>query len=221
MKKNIAVVDCFVCTPVIYCFNNLVNSFDNCKLTYHATNFFSVNTLKSLKSIDGMIILGSASNVTEPLPWHKELGDFTVDLLKKNIPVLGICFGHQLICHTFGCKVDYHTVEKKSFIGNREVSVTKDAFGLKQSQKYNLIVSHQQTVQSIVPDMESIGTSHLSPNDIIIHKKYPFLGLQPHPEASKNFVIEEGLALSDSEFQKIEEDGMNLIKTFFKHFNLT
>lgn len=123
MKKNIAVVDCFVCTPVIYCFNNLVDNFHDSKLTYHATNHFSVNTLKTLKSIDGMIILGSASNVTEPLPWHQELGDFAVDLLKKNVPVLGICFGHQLMCHMFGCKVDYHTKEKKSFIGNREKSL--------------------------------------------------------------------------------------------------
>lgn len=220
MKKNIAVVDCFVCEPVIHCYNNLVHNFNESKLTYHATNLLSTKSLEALSSIDGMIILGSASHVTNPLPWHNELAEFAVNLLKKQIPVLGICFGHQLICHKLGCKVDFHTKDQKSFMGHREVSVTKDAFGIKKNQKYDLIVAHKQTVQSLTKDFESIGVSDISENDFVIHKKYPFLGVQPHPEATDFFILSDKLTILPDEKIRIQRDGMNLIKSFFKHFGI-
>jgi len=50
----------------------------------------------------GIIVTGSPLSVTEKAPWMLELGD---DLLRSDIPVLGVCFGHQLLARAAGGEV--------------------------------------------------------------------------------------------------------------------
>lgn len=51
---------------------------------------------------DGIIVTGSPLSVTERAPWMDELGQRLLELGRKGTPVLGVCFGHQLLARAAG-----------------------------------------------------------------------------------------------------------------------
>lgn len=54
---------------------------------------------------DGIIVTGSPLSVTEYAPWMEDLGQRLLELGKKGTPVLGVCFGHQLLARAAGAGV--------------------------------------------------------------------------------------------------------------------
>lgn len=54
---------------------------------------------------DGLIVTGSPLSVTERAPWMEELGHRLLELGRKGTPVLGVCFGHQLLARAAGGEV--------------------------------------------------------------------------------------------------------------------
>ena len=56
-------------------------------------------------NVRGIIVMGSAASVNDNHKWQQNISDIMVDASSKGIPVLGLCYGHQLIGHTYGGKV--------------------------------------------------------------------------------------------------------------------
>lgn len=58
-------------------------------------------------TLGGVIITGSHAMVTEQTPWMLTLGEWLLRLIQGSdeVPVLGLCFGHQLLAHTLGGEV--------------------------------------------------------------------------------------------------------------------
>ena len=54
---------------------------------------------------DILIISGSNQSVISMDPWMKDLERSIIESMDYNIPILGICFGHQILAHTFGADV--------------------------------------------------------------------------------------------------------------------
>lgn len=81
----------------------------------------------ALTDFDGVIISGSPLSVTALAPWMASLGRALVEAAARKVPILGVCFGHQLLGHAFGAKVVRNPAGRE--IGSVEVSLT--AAGLK------------------------------------------------------------------------------------------
>ena len=97
-------------------------------------SFENFNKLKSIENTKGIILSGGPSSTSEAKsPRIKNYG------LLKNIPILAICYGHQLIAKKFGGRVKF--TNKKEF-GRAEIYeksnslLTKGFF--KQKKKYRL-----------------------------------------------------------------------------------
>jgi GMP synthase (glutamine-hydrolysing) len=70
----------------------------------------------------GIVVTGSPLSVTEPLPWMDELGEALLDAGRRGTPVLGVCFGMQLLCRAAGGQVKRNPSGRE--IGTVEVQLT-------------------------------------------------------------------------------------------------
>ena len=218
MTNQIAIVDPFVKGPAIHCFNRLVTLL-GIRATYFQPGQFGIEDLiNNAPHNQGYIVLGSASNVTEPLDWHRPLADFLLGELKRHKPILGCCFGHQLMCHALDADVDYHSADQSKYMGVRSVTIDRDFMGFKKGEVFNLAVTHRQVVKKLAPGLLSVGTG-LS-HDFVIHETLPFMGSQPHPEASDYFCSTDMENLTSEQIELVKRDGGRLIQRFFQHFQL-
>ena len=128
------------------------------------------------------IITGSAHSVYDGFDWIEYLRSKLKDMLEFQKPVLGICFGHQLIADTFGGKVILNP--RGWELGSCRVSLTKEGeesmIFKNLESPLDVYQSHQDVVVEI-PDKavllaeNNMGIQSFSYKDL-------FYGVQFHPE---------------------------------------
>jgi GMP synthase (glutamine-hydrolysing) len=59
-------------------------------------------SLPAIDRIRGAILTGSHAYVTERAPWSEAVAEWIREAVSRNLPLLGICYGHQLIAHALG-----------------------------------------------------------------------------------------------------------------------
>ncbi|OUD11721.1 glutamine amidotransferase [Thioflexithrix psekupsensis] len=68
----------------------------------------SLPELNENNAISGIVITGSNAMVTDREIWSEKTAEWLRQAIEANYPVLGICYGHQLIAHAMGGRVDYN-----------------------------------------------------------------------------------------------------------------
>ncbi|HEX8908159.1 MAG TPA: glutamine amidotransferase [Anaeromyxobacteraceae bacterium] len=71
----------------------------------------------------GVLVTGSLASATEPAPWMEETGAWLVEAARTR-PVLGVCFGHQLLARALGGRVARNPRGREA--GTVEVELTAD-----------------------------------------------------------------------------------------------
>src|SRR6266702_4479231 len=61
--------------------------------------------LPSSAGFDGLVMTGSPKSVLVPEPWMEESAAFLLEAARTR-PVLGVCFGHQLLARALGGRVE-------------------------------------------------------------------------------------------------------------------
>lgn len=162
----------------------------------------------------GYVILGSASHVTENLQWHKDLLEFIIPKIESGMPTLGICFGHQLIAHHYGADVGYISEDAHQRKEARLIQFTTDELGFRENDKIELGYAHGQIVKSLPSNFSTFLKSDEFEFEGIKHNKFPYWGVQAHPEASINFLINDAQVKDESKLKTIEQNGHKLIQSF-------
>lgn len=96
------------------------------------------------------------------------------------VPVIGICFGYEIIATAFGATLKQLSENKK---GMYEVQVLDENLGKRTVRVYE---SHRWVVDTLPDIFQVLGVSNDGP-EIIKHKQKPIYGMQFHPE---NFIEE-------------------------------
>jgi GMP synthase (glutamine-hydrolysing) len=128
----------------------------------------------TLSSRKGVIISGGPASVYEP-----SCPDIDPRILDTGVPVLGICYGHQLLAHHLGGSVQQGALGE---YGIAHLTVTgQDELwsGVSSSQIW---MSHRDTVQVAPPGFEVTASTETSGIAAMSHSARKLFGLQFHPE---------------------------------------
>ena len=131
-------------------------------------------------SIKGIILSGGPLNVYQINKYS-----FDKRIIKNQIPVLGICFGHQILSKLNGGRVKqskYREFGLANIRKKRESILTKNFFNKKNINK--VWMSHADQVSKLPKNFNVIASSQNSKFAIIENKKKNFYGVQFHPEVT-------------------------------------
>lgn len=198
------------------CFNRLVQGL-SLPLTYHRPPLHGLSSAEQDTEAMAYIIFGSASNVEDRLDWHKELAEFCFSKLKAGKPVLGLCFGHQLMADFFGMEV-VKNPNGESFYGSRLIDFEEGFGSLKKGSKSHVFVAHSYQVVGPLKELKILASSQDCPYDGLFHPNLPYWGFQGHPEASLDFyqheILEKRSPLKDVDLQNSLSQGLEIIRQF-------
>lgn len=145
----------------------VIKNIDLSELTKHYTHvIISGSAGIDIPSID------KRTNVKEHYAWIKKL----------DIPLLGICAGHQILAYIHGAKILHEKEIEKSPKLQLEKCVDHPLLkGI--GKKFTMFELHRDSVQ-LPKNFTNLATSPTCKNQIIAHNKKPLFGSQAHPERS-------------------------------------
>jgi GMP synthase (glutamine-hydrolysing) len=140
-----------------------------------------INLSKIIKeNIGGIILSGGPLNVYE-----NDKFKFDKKILNLGVPVLGICFGHQILSKELGGRVKKSKHREFGLATITKVSnsiLTKNFFNNKNTS--NVWMSHADQVSKMPKDFKVVASTKNSKLTIIENSKDNFYGVQFHPEVT-------------------------------------
>ena len=130
--------------------------------------------------IGGIIFSGGPLNVYE-----KNRFNFDKKILKLNIPILGICFGHQILSKELGGKVKKSNLREFGLAQIRKVNnslLIKNFFN--KFNRSDVWMSHADQVSKMPKNFRIIASSKNSKLTIIENHNKKYYGVQFHPEVT-------------------------------------
>ena len=132
------------------------------------------------KSIKGIILSGGPLNVYQINKYS-----FDKNIIENGIPVLGICFGHQILSKLNGGRVKqskHREFGLANIYKKRNSPLTKNLFNKKKLIK--VWMSHADQISKLPKKFEVIASSQNSRFAIVENKFKKFYGVQFHPEVT-------------------------------------
>jgi GMP synthase-like glutamine amidotransferase len=163
-------------------FQRFLGRVSNDSLAYRVYRPYDDDIPATIDECDGYLITGSASSVMDRAPWMLALGDFCIQAMQSK-PVVGICFGHQLLCQALGGEV--RAADVGWGVGVHEYAVTGAADWMDPPlDNVALLTSHMDQVSSLPPGAVVLAESEFCPH-AILQLGPNAITIQAHPEATR------------------------------------
>jgi GMP synthase-like glutamine amidotransferase len=204
MPRHLVIIDPGIRHPEIEC-TDWIQAESPMKCAVHYPALEGTRSLwgTELSEVAGVIILGSGASPEMSLSWQTDLKRWLTHMdgpLHNRSPMLGICYGHQLIAHIFGEKTEILWDGEKAS-GLRQVSLIDSPFGVEGPVP--LVVSHREGFRSIPSEWrsmtrsEAVSRPHAFDQDgepvvaveAMAHERHPWWGFQAHIEAVEGFMV--------------------------------
>lgn len=146
-------------------------------LTFRRYHVEAMDFPASVQDCDGWLITGSRHGAYEDHPFIPPLEQFIRDAYAAHVPVVGICFGHQIIAQAMGGRVERYE-------GGWSVGPTTYDFG---GERFTLNAWHRDQVTAAPPGARVVGSSDFCRNAALLYGDRMFT-VQAHPEFRNDFV---------------------------------
>ncbi len=165
---------------------------------------FDVNsgTLPPHTDFDGLVVTGSRSSVYEDEAWIEPLVEYVAEAAADGVPILGVCYGHQVLAEALGGRVagmdsfelGYNTVEQ----------VDDDPLFDGISESFRVFTSHGDAVAELPPGAELIAR-----NEYGVHgfRREHCWGVQFHPE----YDIETAQDIAESKRERLGDEQVDRV----------
>lgn len=214
--------------------NKNIDFIDGNKKFIYCNDLFNYSDLHILlNNIDLMVITGGMQHIYEIDKYPELLLEMKlIDIcIEKNIKIIGICLGFQLINHYFGnkiikldklyfqsCLLDKHSLNYD--VINNDNYLKNINFDLLSK---SISVHYDGLYENTNNDIDIIAKSIYGHIYFIKHKKYPIYGIQSHHEASIETINNCITRLNyNGEIELFnQETYKNIQKIFFQHINIS
>lgn len=146
-------------------------------LTFRTWSVVDMDFPEGPHDAEGWLISGSRHGAYDDLPFIRPLETFIRDAYAARVPMVGICFGHQIIAQALGGKVE-------KWQGGWRVGRTAYEF---DNDMLNLNAWHQDQVVEKPAEAEVAATSDFC-RYAGFRYKGPAMSVQPHPEFDRQAV---------------------------------
>ncbi|WP_027329295.1 glutamine amidotransferase-related protein [Marinimicrobium agarilyticum] len=163
---------------------------------------------RDFEQYDAVLITGSQYDAFSDEPWVCELRDYVQALFRAGKPMVGVCFGHQLLAHALGGEagragagwglgvMSYPVLAKPSFVDD--------------TAPVALIISHRDQVNRLPPEAERLLSNDFCPN-AAFYIPNRVLAIQGHPE----FSVEYARALLEYRKDQLSSEQLTQVERSF------
>lgn len=138
--------------------------------------------LPAPEAVAGAVITGSAAMVTERADWSERTAHWIRAAMQIDLPLFGVCYGHQLMAHALGGTVGWLPAGRE--IGTRIVqrdTRAQTVFANDLPESFPAQTTHRQAVLEAPSGAVVVARSQRDPNQVLAYGPRAF-STQYHPE---------------------------------------
>ncbi|MEL7346141.1 MAG: gamma-glutamyl-gamma-aminobutyrate hydrolase family protein [Pseudomonadota bacterium] len=162
---------------------------------------------------DGWVITGSKWGVYDDVPWIEPLKDFIRAARAADVPMLGVCFGHQVMAEALGGRAVKS--DKGWAFGRHDYTLHHTPSWMEgAAETVGLFANHQDQVTAIPEDATLIASNDHCSHAIVVYgePEAPWgFTIQPHPEFDRSYagdliryLLDQGRAPADVALPALE-----------------
>ncbi|MCI5064458.1 glutamine-hydrolyzing GMP synthase [bacterium] len=131
------------------------------------------------EGLTAVILSGGPNSVLD-----EQRPEFDEEWLSLNVPILGICYGMQLLAQHFGGTVERSQRREYGRAQFQLCSSGDFVHGFPQDESFQVWMSHGDHVETAPTGFHVLGESEGLPIAAMAHEEKPIFGLQFHPEVA-------------------------------------
>lgn len=135
--------------------------------------------------MEGWLVTGSRFGAYDPEPWIRRLEGFLRDALAARVPVVGICFGHQVLASALGARVE--KAKAGWGVGPQSYEILERPDWMRGAgEGFTLNAMHQDQVLELPPGAQLVASSDFCPIAALAYGDHA-ISFQAHPEYDNGF----------------------------------
>lgn len=154
----------------------------------------------------GIVVTGSPAMVSERADWSETAASWVRQAVENKVPLLGVCYGHQLLAHALGGKVGFHPAGRET--GTKQVTLLEAAHNdpllRPLPSRFAAQLTHKQSVLELPPGATLLAHSEFEPHQAFRLGDNAW-GVQFHPEFTDQIMK----AYLDVQRPDLEREGLD------------
>ena len=166
-------------------FERMIGAAD-ASVTFNTVSLSDGEPLPDIAGLEAILITGSPAGVYDGLDWIAPLEAFVRAAHQSKVPMVGVCFGHQLIAQALGGTA--RKSDEGFGLGRHVYDIAPDN-GVIDGTRIALACSHQDQVITPPAGARTILSSDFTPHAGLLYAGDTTFSVQAHPEFTLGFAL--------------------------------